>query len=134
VQECDEGEGIQERGKRVPFIDIEKPNRNDRSVSSIWTSLTFDSARRIIAAQFHKFLVLVFPNRRAPASEVASETSKKEYQAPIVRRLSSEQAKLLLLGHASIGDQGAKDLMNLVFPEPAMSKPTSDKSRAQSAS
>jgi hypothetical protein len=40
------------------------------------------------------------------------------YHPPRLTRLTPEQAKLKLLGHLSVGDPGAKDLLDLLFPEP----------------
>ena len=58
-------------------------------------------------------LQLVFPNRfkpRVPRSQPATV-----YAPPRLTKLTTEQAKLKLLGHLSVGDQGAKDLLGLVF-------------------
>jgi hypothetical protein len=49
-------------------------------------------------------------------SKEAAKT-KKPYVKPTVTKLTDEQAKLKLLGHASTGDQGAKDLLEMRFPE-----------------
>jgi hypothetical protein len=47
------------------------------------------------------------------------ETPKKEYSPPGLMRRSREQATLFLVGYAWIGDSGARDLLELFFPEPA---------------
>jgi hypothetical protein len=49
-------------------------------------------------------------------SKKAART-KKPYVKPTATKLTDEQAKLKLLGHAITGDQGAKDLLEMVFPE-----------------
>jgi hypothetical protein len=49
-------------------------------------------------------------------SKEAAKT-KEPYVKPTATKLTDEQAKLKLLGHASTGDQGAKDLLELMFPE-----------------
>ena len=41
---------------------------------------------------------------------------RKFYEQPIVRKLTSEQAVLFLVGHAYIGDEGAQKLLELLFP------------------
>jgi hypothetical protein len=41
---------------------------------------------------------------------------QKTYEAPAVTKLPSEKAKEFLLHHASLGDQGAQDLLDLVLP------------------
>lgn len=46
------------------------------------------------------------------------ETPKEEYSAPDLMRRSREQATLFLVGHAWIGDAGARDLLELLFLEP----------------
>ena len=45
-----------------------------------------------------------------------SQTCKKPYLAPRLNKLTPEQARLLLLGHATCGDQGAKDLLEMIYP------------------
>ena len=42
----------------------------------------------------------------------------KPYERPIFRELTREQAVVFLVGHAYIGNQGAKELMELLFPLP----------------
>jgi hypothetical protein len=81
--------------------------------------LTFPQAKELCQTHFDQFLMLIFPSRRAQPIPAGLGTIKKEYQRPSLRRLTPEQAKLLLIGHATIGDQGAKDLMDVVFPDPA---------------
>ncbi len=43
----------------------------------------------------------------------------KSYEPPMLRNLTSDQATLFLVGHAYIGNQGAHELLELLFPEPA---------------
>jgi hypothetical protein len=45
-----------------------------------------------------------------------SETRLKTYSPPKLNKLTPEQAMLLLIGHASSGDQGAKDLLEVLYP------------------
>jgi hypothetical protein len=47
----------------------------------------------------------------------SSPKARKAYERPTVTKLTPEQAKLKLLGHASTGSQGAKDLLELMFPD-----------------
>lgn len=47
-----------------------------------------------------------------------SATVNKKYSPPQLRKLNPEQAKLILIGHAMAGDDGAKELMGVIFPEP----------------
>jgi hypothetical protein len=43
-------------------------------------------------------------------------SKRKPYERPILRELTSEQAVVFLVGHAYIGNQGAKELMEMLFP------------------
>jgi hypothetical protein len=107
---------LQLRGESVRSKDIEIGKRYDRPALR---SLTFPQAKKLCQTHFDQFLMLIFPSRRAQPIPAGLGTIKKEYQRPSLRRLTPEQAKLLLIGHATIGDQGAKDLMDVVFPDPA---------------
>jgi hypothetical protein len=49
-------------------------------------------------------------------SKKAAKT-KKPYVKPTATKLTFEKAKLKLLGLASTGDQGAKELLVMMFPE-----------------
>jgi hypothetical protein len=86
---------------------------------SIRERLTFRHVRGICRTRSQEFLRVIFRNRRAQPVADKSETQKKEYQSPTIRKLTLEQAKLVLIGHATMGDQGAKELMDLVFPGPS---------------
>ncbi len=46
-----------------------------------------------------------------------SQTELKPYSSPRLNKLTTEQAKLLL-GQATQGDQGAKDLQDVISPDP----------------
>lgn len=52
-----------------------------------------------------------------PDNEEKARKPRKPYGKPTVTKLTPEQAKLKLLGHASMGEQGAKDLLKMMFPE-----------------
>lgn len=41
---------------------------------------------------------------------------RKTYECPTLKRLPPKQAVRLLMGHTCLGDQGAKDLLALLFP------------------
>lgn len=47
------------------------------------------------------------------------EKRRKPYEQPAGTRLTAEEAKLKLVDHASLGDQGAKDMLEMMFPEEA---------------
>ena len=44
------------------------------------------------------------------------------YERPMLRKLTPEQGTLLALGYAMQGDQGAKELLEQLFPSPAQSE------------
>jgi hypothetical protein len=46
------------------------------------------------------------------------EAPRKEYSTPGLTKRNREQATLFLVGHAWIGDPGARDLLELFSPEP----------------
>lgn len=52
----------------------------------------------------------------------AAGSRKKRYRRPQVIKMSSEQGKLVLVGRAWNGDQNARDLLKLVFPNPFTEK------------
>src|SRR5712692_4489472 len=45
-----------------------------------------------------------------------SVTRKKTYSSPNLNKPTREQANLILIGHASCRDQGAKDLLEVLYP------------------
>jgi hypothetical protein len=46
-----------------------------------------------------------------------SARPRKSYENPTLMKLTPEQAKLKLLGAANMGDQGAKELLEKMFPD-----------------
>jgi len=50
---------------------------------------------------------------------------RKSYERPMLRSLTSNQAALFLVGYAHIGDRGAKELLELLFPKPTDPQPPS---------
>lgn len=51
-------------------------------------------------------------------TKLTSEVTKMPYSSPHIVMRTPQQASLFLLGHAWIGNQGARDLLELLFPEP----------------
>jgi hypothetical protein len=49
---------------------------------------------------------------------VDAEPPKKKYSPPSLIKRRREQATLFLMGYAWIGDTGARDLLEIAFPEP----------------
>lgn len=57
------------------------------------------------------------PKVLVPSSNTPPETrNRKYYRRPIIRALESEQATLLLVGHAYEGHQGAREILEILFP------------------
>lgn len=52
-----------------------------------------------------------------------SHGRKKPYQPPEMRKLNSEQAKLILLARAWQGDPEASEFLRHLFPKPAVKMP-----------
>jgi hypothetical protein len=55
---------------------------------------------------------------------------RKPYEKPAATKLTAEQAKLKLLGYASLGDQGAKDLLEMMFPAASFAKDSGAKKKS----
>jgi hypothetical protein len=73
--------------------------------------LIIQRAKASLRNQGRKFLGLT-PVDRKPFSET---TAPRKYQKPALRQITPEQATLFLIGHATIGDQSAKEFMEVVF-------------------
>ena len=58
------------------------------------------------------------------------EKRRKPYEKPTATRLTSAEAKLKLVDHAIRGDQGAKDILEMMFPEEAKKLSTGEKKPA----
>jgi hypothetical protein len=54
---------------------------------------------------------------------VVNAGRKRSYKKPSLKKLTLEQAKLLLIGHFSIGTEGASDLLSVLFPDPGYVQP-----------
>jgi hypothetical protein len=54
--------------------------------------------------------------RAAQSDTQDSAATRNKYSPPQVRKLRAEQAKLILIGRAMAGDQGAKELMGVLSP------------------
>jgi hypothetical protein len=61
----------------------------------------------------------IFSTLRSNSPKVISITSKakKRYQKPGYQELTPEQIKLILIGQFNLGDEGAGDLLDQLFPE-----------------
>jgi hypothetical protein len=45
------------------------------------------------------------------------QIERKPYDKPKLRKLTEEQSRLLLLGHASVGNEDAKELLKIFYPD-----------------
>jgi hypothetical protein len=55
------------------------------------------------------------------------EKKRKPYEKPTATKLTPEQAKLKLLGHTMKGDEGARELLDLISPNAPSKDPTKPK-------
>jgi hypothetical protein len=78
--------------------------------------LTVQQVRSYMLRHGRELLDLIFPSRQH--ADDARAAPQPSYEPPRLTKLTQEQAKLKLLGHLSLGDEGAKDLLDLCFPEP----------------
>lgn len=82
-------------------------------------NLVRQQVRSYMRNRAHRILQLIFPGR--VKQKGLGPQPPTLYQPPRLARLTPEQAKLKLLGHLiSLGDQGAKDLLGLLFHEPVV--------------
>jgi len=81
--------------------------------------LNVQQLRTIVSKHAKEFLGLIFPDEigNSDTSPEARPKPRKLYETPSVRKLTPEQAKLLLIGHVSLGDEAAKEVLELLFPE-----------------
>lgn len=96
-----------------------------RYQSPVLRKLTFEEAKHLLQTRMRDLLDVIVPGaherrKQSENGEVGCGRSNGllPYTRPVARKLTTEQARLLLVGHASLGDPGARDLMNLIFPEP----------------
>lgn len=76
--------------------------------------LTIRQVKAFLFGHPRKLLRLI-PENGDPAAEAVVD---RTYQKPAWRQIALEQAKLMLIGRATLGDQGAKELMDVVFLDP----------------
>jgi hypothetical protein len=81
--------------------------------------LTFQQVKFILHSQIKNIFRTIRPDSSQPER---LDGEKKTYQKPTLKKLTPEQAKLLLIGHSTIGTEGAKDLLDLIFRDPGASQ------------
>jgi hypothetical protein len=57
----------------------------------------------------------LLPFFRVEANPSVRGEAPRVYERPQLRKLTREQASLILFGHVGVGDQGAKELIEIVF-------------------
>lgn len=94
---------LQERNRKTS----KEPLRRNR---------VYEHVRWFMRKHARTVFAVIFRNRFKPRRFRPQQSAR--YESPRLAKLTLEQAKLRLLGHLSIGDQGAKDLLELLFSEP----------------
>jgi len=110
----------------VRSVDVPAAKTYQQPISS---RLVFRALKTLMVRRSGEFWGLIFHWRSKPNIE---PQGRKAYEPPKLRHLTLEQAKLILIGHASITDQDTKELMDLVFPEPSPRKSSSGAKGAKS--
>jgi len=78
--------------------------------------LTLRQTVQALLERARDLLPFLLPQRWRPEPRQTVCEVPKKYHNPTLRKITAEQASLMLLGHATVGDQGAKDLLAIVFP------------------
>src|SRR5947207_12191204 len=82
-------------------------------VQPVHSKTRLKCAAHALAEQLRRVLYRLLERDPLPVCEAPP----RDYEAPTLSKPTTEQARLLLIGHAAVGDQGTKDLLQLVFPE-----------------
>lgn len=61
--------------------------------------------------------IFSLPSSKSPKVISITSKAKKRYQKPGYQKLTPEQIKLILIGQFNLGDEGAGDLLDQLFPE-----------------
>lgn len=64
-----------------------------------------------------KNIFKVIPDDSSQPEKLSAPISKL-YKKPTAKKLTPEQAKLLLIGYSTVGTEGAIDLLGLIFSDP----------------
>ncbi len=91
------------------------------SEQDVWKTYQNPAAEKLKLKQAMQTLLSrmrdLLPFVRPEPGPFVREEATKVYVKPALRKLTGEQANLILFGHACVGDPGARDLMEIVFPE-----------------
>ena len=83
-------------------------------------TLPFRKAIEFFRGHLRDFIgLLAFgtPHCSKAANTDRATIPKQAYSPPEMRKLTLEQARLIALGHPAMGDPGACDLLDVLFPE-----------------
>lgn len=108
-----------QRGGKVNLV--ERQGKKPYQSPSL-RKLSIQQARKFMMNHARELLQLIYPGWRKNCD--VSESQARIYRAPRLIKLTPEQAKLRLLGHLSVGDCGARDLLDLLFPDPGSDQAT----------
>ena len=96
-----------------------QPARRNQSSKKTYTTpilqrLNLQQAKVVLSS-----IKNIFSATRSNCPKVISITSKakKRYQKPGYQELTPEQIKFILIGQFNLGDEGAGDLLDQLFPE-----------------
>jgi hypothetical protein len=96
-----------------------QPARRNQSFKKTYTTpilqrLNLQQAKVVLSS-----IKNIFSAVRSNSPKVISITSKekKRYQKPGYQELTPEHIKLILIGQFNLGDEGAGDLLDQLFPE-----------------
>jgi len=84
-------------------------------VTPLIRQLTLQRVRCYVRDLAREFLQIIVGWRKKPGVQAPPVC---EYQAPKMTKLTPEQAKLRLLGQLSVGHEGARELLDVLFAEP----------------
>ncbi len=76
--------------------------------------------RDLCALSFERLYVNFSSRCLQVAAEAKPDVIGKQYKTPALRKLTPEQANLLLIGQLSLGSRAAKDLLDVVCPDPCL--------------
>jgi hypothetical protein len=100
--------------KRVPPVRI---STNPRKIYAqpILRRLTLQQVKIVLSRKIKNIFSPACPN--SPKVVAITSKSRKSYQKPGYQELTPEQIKLILIGQFNLGDEGAGDLLDRLFPE-----------------
>lgn len=90
-------------------------NSKKTYITPILQRLNLQQAKVVLSSKIKNIFSIAHPN--GPKVISITSKAKKHYQKPGYQELTSEQIKLILIGQFNLGDEGAGDLLDQIFPE-----------------